>query len=106
IVIAALVWAMHWRIAARDRRLVGEQGGSATLRRWYLYATAFVGFVLLLTGTSGLLEAAWRSVTGAGGPFGVPEALASTLVGLGVWLVHWRVLPRQLGEAAARDDGV
>jgi hypothetical protein len=106
IVVAALVWAMHWRVAARDRRLVGEQGGSATLRRWYLYATAFVGFVLLLTGASGLLEAAWRGLTAASGPFGLPEALASTLVGLGVWVVHWRVLPGQLGEDAEHDDGV
>src|SRR5262249_8464537 len=85
IVIAALVWTMHWRIAARDRRLVGEQGGSATLRRWYLYATAFVGFVLLLTGASGVLEAAWRSLTAGSGPSDLSDAVASTLVGMALW---------------------
>ncbi len=106
IVVAALVWGMHWRITARDRRLVGEAGGSATLRRWYLYATAFVGFVLLLTGASGLLEAVWRGLTAATTEsFGIGDALASTLVGAGLWLVHWGVLPRRLGAAAERDDG-
>src|ERR1051326_8818079 len=36
-VMAALVWFGHWRVADSDRRAVGESGGSATLRRWYMY---------------------------------------------------------------------
>ena len=36
--------------------MAGERGGSATLRRWYVYGAAFVGLVLLLTGTSGVVE--------------------------------------------------
>ena len=36
--VAGLFWFYHWQIAATDRRAVGEDGASATLRRWYLYA--------------------------------------------------------------------
>jgi len=28
------IWLLHYRMAARDRAAVGEQGASATLRRW------------------------------------------------------------------------
>ena len=106
IAVASAVWIGHWRVAARDRGLVGEQGGSATLRRWYIYGAAFVGFVMLLTGASGLLEILWHVVTTPGGQFQAANALASLVVGLGLWLAHWSVLPRQAGETAQRDDGV
>jgi hypothetical protein len=102
--VALVVWLGHWRIAARDRDLVGEVGGSATLRRWYIYGLAYVGFLTLLSGASSLLEWAWRTLTGLSGA-AVDEPLASTVVGLGLWLVHWFVLPERLAEAARRDDG-
>lgn len=92
--IAAGVWFAHWRIAANDRVLVGEGGGSATLRRWYVYGAAFVGLVLLLAGTQGVVEALWRLAAQAGGPVGpaLAQPAADALVGLGLWLVHWMVL--------------
>jgi hypothetical protein len=105
--IAVLVWLAHWRIAAMDRAELGEEGGSATLRRWYLYGGAFVGFVVLLTGTQALLEALWRDVTtpAAVGVALVAEPVATALVGLGLWLVHWKLAPARTGEPAQRDDG-
>jgi len=108
VAIAALVWLMHWRIAGRDRGLVGEEGGSATLRRWYVYGAAFAGFVTLLAGASGLLESLWRALTSAAlptGQFQLASPLASVIVGLAVWAVHWTVLPLRMGESARRDDG-
>jgi hypothetical protein len=106
--VAAVVWLAHWRIAARDRAEVGETGGSATLRRWYIYAVAFIGLLLLLNGARALVEALWRAAAGASPPSGsaIATPAADTLVGLGVWLVHWVVLPQRLPEAARRDDGV
>ncbi len=106
--VATVVWLGHWRIVAADRGQVGETGGSATLRRWYLYAAAFIGLVLLLDGTRSLVELLWRAATNAGGPAGagVATAAADALVGLGMWLVHWIVLPSRLPESARRDDGV
>jgi Domain of unknown function (DUF5671) len=109
IAIAALIWIGHWRIAGRDRGLVGEVGGSATLRRWYVYGAAFIGFVALLSGASGVLESLWRLLarpSPSPEQFEIAGALASTMVGLGVWLVHWTVLPKRMDDAAQRDDGV
>ncbi|MGI9147737.1 MAG: DUF5671 domain-containing protein [Chloroflexota bacterium] len=104
--IALCVWLGHWRVTARDRARVGEPGGPARLRRWYLYGSAWLGLVLLLTGTSGVLESVWRMVTGAGGPAGpaVVQPAADALVGLGLWLAHWVVLPARLSEAEQRTD--
>jgi hypothetical protein len=111
VVVSCLVWLMHWRVAARDRSLVGEQGGSATLRRWYVYGIAFVGLVTLLVGASGLVEYVWRLATQAvdiASDAALAGPTATTLVGLGLWLMHWRVLPaRRVGpDAVVREDGV
>jgi hypothetical protein len=107
--IGLVVWLGHWRITARDRALVGENGGSATLRRWYLYGAAFVGLLTLLVGASGLLEALWHLATSSAPAAvspGFAEPVASTLVGGAVWLLHWSVLPRRLTQQAQREDGV
>jgi hypothetical protein len=97
------VWFAHWRSAATDRALVGERGGSATLRRWYVYGTAFVGLVLLLSGAQGVVESVWRLVAEAGAPVetGLAQPAADTLVGLGLWLVQ-RIV--RLSEADKRED--
>jgi hypothetical protein len=106
--VAALVWIAHWRIAAIDRATVGETGGSATLRRWYTYAAAFIGLLVLLNGAYALVEVLWHAAAGTGPPTGAVLAgpVADALVGLGIWLVHWVVLPVRLPETARRDDGV
>lgn len=106
--VASLVWLSHWRIAATDRDQAGETGGSATLRRWYVYGAAFMGLLILLNGARLLVEALWQAATQVSGPHGaeIAAAAADTLVGLGIWLVHWVVLPTRLAEPARRDDGV
>src|SRR5207245_14510 len=109
---AALVglpaWFFHWRIADRDRAAVGETGGSATLRRWYLYGLALVGLVTLLAGAQGMIETLWRMATQPpqSALAGLAVGTANTLVGLAVWLTHWVLLPARLTESARRDDGV
>lgn len=93
LVVGLLVWCAHLRVSFDDRRLVGERGGSATLRRWYVYGAAFVGLLALLDGARQTLETLWRLLTT---PVlvsvDVASAAATTLVGLAVWLVHWRWL--------------
>lgn len=102
-VVALVGWFAHWRIAARDRALAGEDGRSATLRRWYIYGAAFVGWVTLLAGTASLLQTLWellvsastyRTAAGLSGP------ISATLIGGAVWVWHWALLPER------RDDGV
>jgi len=103
-----IVWLYHWRIADRDRAAVGEIGGSATLRRWYVYGLAFVGLVTLLTGAQGMVETLWRMATQPpqSALAGLAVSIANTLVGLALWLTHWVVLHARLAESMRRDDGV
>ncbi len=105
--VALIVWVFHWRVADADRAMVGEEGGSATLRRWYVYGLAFLGFVLLTAGASGLLESVWRALADPSlvPPF-VGSTASTTLVGLGLWLLHWQWAPRRAGIVAFRQDRV
>jgi hypothetical protein len=104
---AAVVWIGHWRIANLDRELVGETGGSATLRRWYLYLDAFVGLMVLLSSTQSLVELLWQQATGSvlATAAAMAQAAAGALAGLWMWLGHWWLLPSRLPRAARRDDG-
>jgi len=102
----ALVAAGHWRIATADRVKVGEAGGSATLRRWYLYGVAFVGLLVLVDGARGVLETVWRGLAEPSqvGLIGIATPAAAALVGLGLWLVHWRLLPARLDPTSREAD--
>src|SRR5205085_7151844 len=80
-VVALVVWLYHGRVAARDRDLVGEVGGSATLRRWYLYGAAYLGLLTLLAGVSSLLETLWLAAMGSTVlALGIAWPVAGTLV--------------------------
>jgi hypothetical protein len=101
VLVGLLVWCAHLRVSFNDRRLVGEQGGSATLRRWYVYGAAFVGLMVLLDGARQTLETLWRLLTTPSlRVVDTADPAATTLVGLGVWLTHWR----WLATRTASDD--
>jgi hypothetical protein len=105
--IAFGVWWAHLRVANGDRHRVGEQGGSATLRRWYIYGSALVGLLVLLNSSQNLLESLWRGIVQPGGPAGagLPGPVAYALVGLTLWLLHWIWLPGRLAGTDRREDG-
>jgi hypothetical protein len=92
-------WALHYRIAWRDRAVVGEQGTSASLRRWYMYPALLVGFLMMLSGASSLLELSWLRIENS--PLGVNQfrfigdAAALAIAGLALWGVHARILARR-----------
>lgn len=109
LLVAAAIWPYHWRVAAADRAAVGERVPSATIRRWYVYGAALLGLLALLDGASNLLEGVWRFAVaperGSAGPsIGLPQYTPTALVGLAVWLVHWRWWPRALDEASFGED--
>jgi hypothetical protein len=112
--VAAALWVFHARATARDRTVAGETGGSATLRRWYVYGVAFVGLIVLVRGASALFAEMWRSPASVADQAlaGRDAALfagpiAATLVGLLLWLPHWtgRVVAAQRpsSKVAAQD---
>ncbi|TMG03403.1 MAG: hypothetical protein E6I06_14650 [Chloroflexi bacterium] len=68
---AQLVWAsvicvallgFHFVIASRDRAAVGEEGASATLRRWYMYVALLVGLLTMLSSAAYLLQLGWTKL--------------------------------------------
>jgi hypothetical protein len=97
LLVAAIFWAYHWRIAADDRVGVGEGGASATLRRWYVYGMAAFGVTLLIANLTVLGQQLWltlfdRGALAALGPILTPRTVAegggTALVSLVVWLLH------------------
>src|SRR5262249_25318128 len=99
-IVALCVWFPHLRVTTQDRLSVGEAGGSASLRRWYTYGAALIGFLVMLSGTRGLADAVWRAAAGASlGPLApsVAAAASAALIGLGLWLARPVGLARQVG---------
>ncbi len=99
LLIGAALWLYHRRTAHSDRRAAGEEGGGATLRRWYVYGVAFVSLMYLLRNAARVLRLVWETAAGAatgettsGSPPGLEGAAATTLVALLVWAVHWTLL--------------
>ena len=93
-VVLVAIFAFHFKIAADDRNAVGEEGASATLRRWYMYIALILGLLTMLSGASYLLQLAWTQlVTGS-----VPQYtyLASpagaAIAGALLWGFHARAI--------------
>jgi len=93
-VVLLAIWAVHYRIAARDRAAVGEQGASATLRRWYMYVALVVGLFMLLIGAQGLIQAVWvKSLHNSVSVYQPLSTSAGLVVGgLLLWGFHAQVL--------------
>ncbi|HXI18394.1 MAG TPA: DUF5671 domain-containing protein [Chloroflexota bacterium] len=96
LLVGAALWVYHRRTAEQDRLAAGEDQGSATLRRWYIYGVAFVAAMYLLRNASRVLRLAWESVAGAAtGSFissqssGLAGAAATALIAIAVWALHW-----------------
>jgi hypothetical protein len=97
LVVGALLWAYHRTVSASDRAAAGEVGGSATLRRWYVYGVAFIALLYLLSNLSRTARITWETLaTAAFGsatpPHGLGGAIATAIVALAVWLTHWTLL--------------
>src|SRR5438105_6837910 len=87
-------FALHFTIASKDRAAVGEEGASATLRRWYMYIALIVGLLTMLAGAAFLLQIGWTRLV-----LGSPTAYlylsfpaGSTLAGALLWAFHARAL--------------
>jgi hypothetical protein len=100
--LAVAFWAYHFRTAALDRQAVGETGGSATLRRWYIYLAIVVSTIVLLFATRELLSlVAFRMIDGQPSTARhVASTIAAAVIGLIVLLFHarWIALAQIIAE--------
>ena len=89
-----LIWAFHFWVAARDGAAVGEEGASATLRRWYMYVALLVGLLVMLSGASSLIQVLWlRAVNSPlGNSHFIGDAAGLLIAGLVVWGFHARTV--------------
>ena len=89
-----VIWLLHYRMAARDRVAVGEQGASATLRRWYMYAALFIGFVLMLYSGATVMKLLWAKVLSSNlfQYDSLSAPVASVVTGFILWSFHARVV--------------
>ncbi|HEY2597922.1 MAG TPA: DUF5671 domain-containing protein [Candidatus Dormibacteraeota bacterium] len=89
-------WGFHYRLALRDRAAVGEQGRSASLRRWYMYPALLVGLLMTLSGATSLIILVWlrllNSPLGAEQSRYIGDAVGLLVGGLVLWGFHARVL--------------
>ncbi len=88
------IWLLHYRMAARDRAAVGEQGASATLRRWYMYAALLIGFVLMLYSGALVLKVLWTNALSSNlyQYEGLSLPVANLVTGFVLWSFHARVV--------------
>jgi ABC-type multidrug transport system fused ATPase/permease subunit len=101
LVLGAL-WALHYRIATRDRAAVGEQGRSASLRRWYMYPALLVGLLMMLSGAASLIILVWlrlvNSSLGTDQNRYIGDAAGLLVGGAVLWGFHARVLAQSYLE--------
>ena len=88
------IWAFHFWVAASDRAAVGEAGASATLRRWYMYVVLLVGLLVMLSGTSSLIQVLWLIAINSplGDNLSIGTAAGLSISGLMVWGFHARTV--------------
>jgi hypothetical protein len=102
--VLAAFWALHYRIAVRDRATAGESGRSASLRRWYMYPALLVGLLIMLSGAASLIILIWLRLQNS--TLGVDQSrfmgdAAGLLVG---GLVLWGLHARLLAQSHIEDD--
>jgi hypothetical protein len=100
-VVFAAVFAGHFWVASTDRAAVGEEGASATLRRWYMYAALLIGLLTLLVSAASVLDLSWTNLAlrNAQNLF-ISYAAGGALAGALMWGVHGRAI----ATAHAADD--
>jgi hypothetical protein len=88
------IFAFHFWVAAGDRKAAGEEGASATLRRWYMYPALLIGLLVMLGNAASLLDLGWTKLA-VGSPdrftyLSIPAG--ATLAGAVLWGFHARVI--------------
>jgi uncharacterized membrane protein len=102
-----VVWLYFWSVLRNEIKDLPDTTGQAGMRRLYFYVLSFLGLTATFVGTIYLtlflLDMALPPglVWGLSDKRALGETLSSILVGLPVWLLHWRPM---MAEAAAEDE--
>jgi hypothetical protein len=101
--VAFAFWLYQLRVAALDRRAVGEEGASATIRRWYAYAVQVITLLIILFSARELLRSIALAIIQPA-QFVRDQATVDTvgtlLVALIIWAYHsWWTSSGEIGLA-------
>lgn len=97
-------WTLHYWIAARDRAAVGEQGRSASLRRWYMYPALLTGLLWMLIGASGTIELAWLQIINSSNASSQSRFLGDSVGQFAAGLILWGFHARVISSRHIEDD--
>jgi hypothetical protein len=61
-IVLVAIFGFHFWTASGDLAAVGEEGASATLRRWYMYPALLIGLLTMLVGGATVLQIAWTNL--------------------------------------------
>lgn len=110
ILVMGALWFYHQRVARHDARVVPDQGGSATVRRLYVFGLCAAGLTMTTMATIYLLRWVTAQIGAqAVGSLGVSwtAEIARLVVGLPLWLVFWLWAQRLFeGPSAAERESV
>jgi hypothetical protein len=107
VVVYGVAWAYQREAVRRQAAATHEAPRQAGIRRLYTYIVALVGLAVLAGGAAGLLwtlgDVIFNPAALNGDFWRERVALFATLtvVGLPVWLSHWRSRPAAAGEASS-----
>jgi hypothetical protein len=92
------VWAFHFWISASDRKAAAEEDASATLRRWYMYASLLVGMLMMLAGLAQAIDAGWLRIVQSpqSNQLHVGDGAGEAIAGFLLWGFHARTIARHV----------
>lgn len=111
LLIYGVAWLYYRHIRDADNALTPEQGGAATIRRWYYYLVNYAAVSVLLFVLANLARYIWQTATtvqqpplvsGSLLPVSMANDIATIIVSAGFWLWHW--FPVQRLVAASADE--
>lgn len=94
LLVLGLLWLYHRRVAAADAVAVPPDGSGALIRRLYLLGFSLAGLLVTSQAAIGLLRWLLYQLGGATpmvGDLSLISPAAGLLIGLPLWVLHWRM---------------
>lgn len=97
-------------LTRRTRGLGETDPGIGTVRRLYFYIVSVVALMMAAHGVvliaGFVLDSLIGHVTLAGASVRLATGLSLTIVGIPLWVIHWRIVVRQVGEMPVEERSV